>query len=193
MNPVFEPLRKPLGQPVHLLPHPPSGGQGVGAGQLEDGDRDALGGVEPARHVGVLGPQLDPGHVGQPHDPAGPPPGLAGPLARLRLDDHLPEGRRVGQPAERGHRHLKVDLAGGGLLAELPRGDLHVLLAEGSDDIRRRQAAGGQGVGIEPDPHRVVAGAQEGDVPDAVEPRQGVPHLDQGVVAQVEQIEAAVG
>ena len=194
MDSVLEAGRKPLGEPVHLPPHPLGGGQGVGARQLEDGDRDALPAVEAARHVGVLGAELDAGHVGEPHEPAGPARLVGASFrARLRLHDHLGEGRDVGKPAERGDRKLQLDRPGGRLLAELAGGHLHILLAEGPHHVARGQAAAGQRVGIEPDPHRVVPGAQEGYVAHPLDSGERVLHLDQREVAQVEQVIPAVG
>ena len=56
------------------------------------------------------------------------------------------------------------------------------------DDVLRHQAAHLQLVRIEPDPHRILAGAEHRDVADAGQPRQFVPDVDGGVVAQEQAV-----
>ncbi len=48
-------------------------------------------------------------------------------------------------------------------------------------------------VGIEPDPHRILAGAEHVDVADAGQPRDLVLQPDGGVVAEIEAVVAPVG
>ena len=72
--------------------------------------------------------------------------------AALRLDVEL-EGARLR------HRRL-VDHAGR---------DLHVLAAQRGDHVAGGQIARRELVGIEPDAHRVVARAEDGDIADAVD------------------------
>ena len=61
-----------------------------------------------------------------------------------------------------GRRRRRADLPGGHLLA---------LLLQRLDHVLRRQAARLQLVRIEPDPHRILAGAEHGDVADAGQAR----------------------
>ena len=56
------------------------------------------------------------------------------------------------------------------------------------DDVLRHQAARLQLVRIEPDPHRILAGAEHRDVADAGQPRQLVLDVDGGVVAQEQAV-----
>ena len=74
--------------------------------------------------------------------------------------------------------------SGDGRLADLAGGDLHVLLADRVDDVLRRQAAGLELLRVEPDPHAVVAGAEDVDVADAVDAAQLVADAQRGVVAR---------
>ena len=83
--------------------------------------------------------------------------------------------------ARRRRRH--ADLAGGDLLA---------LLLDRLDDVLRHQPARLQLVRIEPDPHRILAGAEHGDVADAGQARQLVPQVDGGVVGQEQAVVAGV-
>ena len=77
-------------------------------------------------------------------------------------------------------------------LADLPGGDLRVLLFDGGDDVGGRKVAGGHLLRVEPQPHAVVALAEIGDVAHARHARQLVLELDGGVVAQVEAVAGAV-
>jgi hypothetical protein len=55
------------------------------------------------------------------------------------------------------------------------------------------QAEIGDLVGIEPQPHRIIACAEDLDVADAVKPQQLVAHLQQRIVGDVELVERVVG
>src|SRR5262249_46200311 len=78
-------------------------------------------------------------------------------------------------------------------LADLPGGDLVVLLADRLDHVGGGQVAGGQFFRVEPDAHAVVALAEQEDVADPRHAEQLVADLHQGVVAQVQLRVAAVG
>jgi hypothetical protein len=71
-------------------------------------------------------------------------------------------------------------------------GDLGVLLADRPDHVARGQAAGGEGVGVQPHPHGVVAGAEDAHAADPGQAAQLVLHRQGGVVGQGERIHAAV-
>ena len=77
-------------------------------------------------------------------------------------------------------------------LADLAGGDLQVLLAEGQHDVAGRHVPLRQLVGVEPDPHAVIALAEHGHVADAGQPRQLVADLHVGVIAQVELVVATL-
>ena len=76
---------------------------------------------------------------------------------------------------------------------DLAGGHLKVLLADGRDDVASGHVALGQLVGVEPDPHAVIALAEHGHFADARQPRHLVANVHVGVVAQVELVVAAVG
>ncbi len=193
---MLETRRKFRGELLHRLPHTRRGRQGIRSRPLKDGDRDALATVEPAGHVVALGTEFDPADVGEPDDLAAGHVAVAtgrGRAGLSRLHDHV--GKLVGRGESSGRvdRQLEIDAGRGWRLAQLPRRHLHVLLAESANHVDRRHAATGELVGIEPDPHRVVTASKEGDVADAVEPRQRVLHLEQRVVGEVELVVAAIG
>ena len=154
------------------------GGQRVGAGALGHQHRnrgfaqqEAVGGV-------VERAQFDPGHVAQPH----------GAAVGAGLDDDVLELPDVLQPAGEGEIGLERAV-GDRRGRELAAGDLQVLGAD-----RRQHVAGGHAqrcdlVGIEPQPHRIIARAENLDVADAVEPKQLVADLKQRVVADIELVE----
>ena len=173
---VAEALGEVAGKRGHLAVDCLGGGHRVGAGQLEDGDRDGGLTVEPAGHLLVFGAKLHPADVANPHDAGG----TGGPFTAAALPglhDHLGKlfGRR--QPPGGVDRQLKVDHADGRLAAESPCGHLHVLLAKRSHHIASGEAAGGELVGVEPDPHRVVAAAEKAHVAHARNPGEGILHL----------------
>ena len=78
-------------------------------------------------------------------------------------------------------------------LAHLAGGDLEILLAQGRHHVAGGHPASGELVGIEPDPHAVVALAEHPDVADARQPREHGLDLDGGVIRQVELVIAPVG
>ena len=179
--------RRPVGEGLrqvgHRLLHERRGGERVRAGPLEDaqGNRHPL--VEIAAAVIVGGAELDAGHVAHPGHAA---------LA-VRFDDDVAELIRVGEASLR----LDIELEGAGLrhrrLVDDAGGDLHVLGAQRIDHIARGQVAQRELLGIEPDAHRVVARAEDGDVADAVDAGEHVLHVQRGVVGDVEQVARAVG
>ena len=105
-------------------------------------------------------------------------------LSCRRLDDDVAELLGIDQPAQGVDRQLELLARGDGLLADLPGGDLEVLLADGGDHVRGTEVQGGQLVGIEPGPQAVVALAEIGDAGDAGQPAQLVLDVDRGVVAE---------
>ncbi len=156
--------------------------QRVGVGELIDGDRRGRLAAEVAGLVVRLGAQLDAADVPDPHERAiGPRPDddlleLLGlfepPLGRDRVLEPLPLGDRRG-----------ADLAGGGLA---------VLRLDRVDDLLRVDLLLGHPIGVEPDPHRVLA-AEDVDLADAPDSLQDVDDVDLGVVVQEVGVEPAVG
>jgi hypothetical protein len=141
---------------------------------LKDGQSHRGLAVQGAALVLALGAEFDAGHVAQPRDL----PGRAG------LDDDLAELLGLDVLEILSLRH--------GGLADLAGGDLHVLLAQGGDDVRGREVMLGHAVRIEPDAHAVVLLAQIGDVAHAFQSGEFIPDLDRRVVAQVELVVPAV-
>ena len=131
----------------------------------------------------VLGRQLDPGDVAQPGELAF----AAGP------DHHRAELLLVEQPALGVDGELERDLLRERRPAQDAGGDLDVLLLHRLHHLRRGQVPGGDLGGIEPDPHGVVAGAEDADVAHVRQPRQHVPDLDQRVVPEIQHVVATVG
>ncbi len=80
----------------------------------------------------------------------------------------------------------------GGRLPEAARGHLDVLLAQRLHDVVGRQAARREAVGIDPEPHRVLALAEHHDVADARHALDRVLDVDVEVVAQEERVVRAL-
>jgi hypothetical protein len=71
---------------------------------------------------------------------------------------------RVGQPPRHAHGDLEGLPGRGRRPPHLPRGDDRVLLAQRRHDVRRRQAARRQPHRVQPQPHRVLALAEDAHV-----------------------------
>ncbi len=181
-NGVFDPRREPLRQFVHQVFDALGSGQRVRAGALEDGERDRRIVVE----IGIRGVierrQLDLGDVLEPHHRAG----------RL-LDDDRGELVGIGQPPERLHRNLEGARMRDRRLIEHAGGDLDVLPLQRVGDVGRGQPERLQAVGIEPHPHRIVAGAEHDDRADAVDAGHRVGHFERGVIGDEQRVARLVG
>ncbi len=67
------------------------------------------------------------------------------------------------------------------------------MAAQGADDVLDSEAAGRGLVGVDPDPHGIVAGAAGGDVAHARQAQQAVVHLQGRIVGDVLRIQGVVG
>ena len=133
----------------------------------------------------VLGSQLDAADVLDPRRPA--PSGD-------RLEDDVLELFDVFQPAQRGERDLEVLVrrprAAGRSCRWRPGRSARGSRGATSLAVRLRAASLSR---IDPDPHAVIALAEQEHVADALDPRQLVLDLHQGEIAQIELVVAAVG
>jgi hypothetical protein len=159
------------------------GGERVGAGALEDQQRHRRALVEITVGVVVLGAELDAADVANARHAA----------VGIGPDDDVQELALVREAAE----SLDVQLEGAGpgyrRLVEHAGGDLDVLRLERGDDLAGGEVARRRALGIEPDAHGVVAGAEHPHVADAVEAGQHVLDLQRGVVGDVELVARCVG
>ena len=161
--------------------------QRVGAGKLEDGDAGGGLAADLAPLVVDLGAELDAGHVLEARQ------GDPGPSLVAGLDDDVVELLGVAEPPERRDGVLERLVRGRRVLADLAGGDLHVLLADRGQHVLGGQVAGLELLGVEPDPHAVVAAAEDLDVADAGDAAQLVLDAERGVVAQEQVVVAPVG
>ena len=105
------------------------------------------------------------------------------PVARMMFAKLL----RLGEPAERAHRVLKILALRHRRLADLAGGHLHVLLAQHVDHVARRKISRRQLVRVEPHAHAVVLPAEREYVAHALQTCELIEELDRGVVAHVER------
>ncbi|MNI37509.1 hypothetical protein D3C73_916020 [compost metagenome] len=159
------------------------GRQGVGARLLDDGDADAALAVEVAFDAVDFRAEFDAGDVADTGHAA----------LGVGLEHDLAELFRGRQAA----LDLNRQLEGGGVgreggLADRTAGGLDVLGLQGGDDLRRGQVACGRLGRVDPDPHGVVAAAEDLDAADAVDPQQAVADRRLGHVAQVVAVDAGV-
>ena len=89
------------------------------------------------------------------------------------------------EPAQRAQRQLELLSGGNGLLANLARRDLDVLVGNRIDDVHGRQIAGRQLVGVQPDAHAVIACAEDLDVADSLDAEDFILKLDRGEIGEV--------
>ncbi len=177
-NDEFDVLRKCDRELRHLLIDRLLDLERVGAGRLEYAD--AGGGlVVERKHLAVgLRSQFDRSDVAHTRDIAI----VAG------LDDDVLELAGVVEPAVDVQRILKCLSRRRRRHADLARGDLLALLLDRLDDVLRHQSTHLQLVGIEPDPHRILAGAEHRHVADPWQPRQLVADVDGGVIAEKQTV-----
>ena len=161
---------------LNLFHDPVRRAQRIGARLLDDGHADAALAVKEAADAVILGAQLHAGDIANAGHPA----------LGIGLDDDVREFVRVGQAALDLHRQLE----GRGIgverrLADSPGGGLHVLGAQGGDDVRPGQAALGRLGRVDPDPHRIVAAAKDLDRADALDTQQPVAQRRVRIVADI--------
>ena len=165
-------------EPLHRLAHAVGDPDRVAARALIDRNRGRGHVVEQRAQRVSARAELDSRDVAQARD-----------LAVLAdLHDDVPELVLVDEPALCVDQELEVRGAGRGRGAELAGRDLHVLLADLAHDVARREVKRGDLLGIEPDAHRVVAGAEHARVADAVDSRELVADVQRRVVGEVEHV-----
>jgi hypothetical protein len=154
----------------------------VRAGRLEDRDGDGLLVVEQRAQRVFGGAELDAGDVAQARHRA-----IRAVLMMMSPNSsslcRRPCALTDSCRSTPGRIRRGADHAGGGL---------DVLGADLVDDIAGRKAVLGHLLRIEPDAHRIVAGAEQLDLADAVDARQPVLDVEHGVVAQIGHVVAAV-
>ncbi len=109
------------------------------------------------------------------------------------LDDDVCELFGIVQPAIDIERILKRLHGGRRRRADLSGGDLLALLLQRVDDILGHQATRLQFLRIEPDPHGVLAGAEDHHVADTRQARELILQPDGGVIGEIEAVVAGVG
>ena len=110
-----------------------------------------------------------------------------GPSALASLHDDVFELPGILQAAREDQVRLKGPVRYG-WLPKLPARYLQVLCAYGRQNIAGRHVQVGEPVRVQPDPHRIIAGAKDGYVADTLDPEKLVTDLTQAVVRDVELV-----
>ncbi|MND68072.1 hypothetical protein D3C80_595100 [compost metagenome] len=166
----------------HHLAHFVADGHGVGARRLQHEQRRRRLVVQ-QRAGGILGAaQLDPGDIAQAgHRAVG-----------IGAHDDVAEFLGIPQAALHADGHLGSDVVQGRAGADDARRGLQVLLADRRHHVARRQAALVELLRVQPDAHGVLPCPAHLDVANALDARQTVAHIEDGVVVQVAHVIAAV-
>ncbi len=101
----------------------------------------------------------------------------------VRLQNDVVELRRLAEPSHRPHADLVLLARTGRLLPDLPGRDFDVLLRQRIHHIRRGERASRHPPRIQPQPHRVLALAEDDHVRDAGNALQRIPHVHVEIVA----------
>ena len=155
----------------------------IGAGPGEDEHGHGVVAVEIAVDRIILRTEFDPGHIGQPSEPA----------IGAALDDDV--GEFVGglQAALARDRELGVGGVWQRCLADLAGGHLHVLLPQRRHDVTGGEVERGEPLDVEPDPHRVFGAAEDPQFTDAVDAGEDVANLQIREIGDVELVARSVG
>jgi len=167
---------------LHQLLGAVRGLQRIGTRHLVEGDEGSRLAVEPALLAIVLGAKFDAGNiadahdravwVGAQHDAAELLGALQATLRAHRVGELLAPRNRLGT-----NRSGRID---------------GVLRIDGVDDLRDRDVQLGQLVGLDPQPHRILAGTEDGDAGDSLDPRHLVIDIDIGIVGEEDVVVGAV-
>ena len=155
-------------------------GGGVGAGELleHDGGRGVA--VDVRVEVVVRGAQLDPGDVLDPQDLA----------VGIGLQDDVLVLLRLVVAADPGQDVLDGLRRLAGRLAEPPGRTDHALFGHGLHDVVGGHVVGAHAVEVQPDPHRILAAAENVGAADAPGPLDLGQEVDGDVVVQEILVEA---
>ncbi len=156
--------------------------QGIGARHQVEGDESGRLAVEPTLHAVGLGAKFDTGNIpdtdnrairiGAQHDATEVLLALQPPLGAYRVGELLTLRHRFGPDG--------------------PCGIDRVLRVDRVDDLRDRYVELGQLVGLDPQPHRILAGAEHGDAGDALDPRHLVVDVDVRIIGEEDVVVGAV-
>ena len=111
----------------------------------------------------------------------------------IRFQNDVVELRRLAESPDRSHAHLVLLAVDRRLLAYLPGRDFHVLLRERTHHIGRGQPASRHAHRIQPQPHRVLALAENNYVRHARNALQRVAHVNVEIVAHEQRRIFVVG
>ena len=179
---IIHPRRKALFQLSHLAAHIVGDVDGIGAGALENRNRDSGLVIDQRAQRVLAGAQFDPGDVLEARDfTVGA--GTNHDVLELFFSDQAALGI---------HRQLEAGVTRRRLGAQGTGCHLAVLLADRCDHVGRRQVARSGFVRIEPHAQGVVAHAEQLHVTDAAQACQFILDIEDRVVGQVQHVVALI-
>ena len=150
-------------------------------GQVNQNERGRLA-VQAAKQVIALRAQFDPRYVAHAHIRS----------IRIRAQHDLAELAGLLQAAFGDDRQCQFGRAVAGLLAHTTGCIESVLLRDGRAHIRNRHPLLRQAIRVQPDPHRIVFGAEAEDIARAWHALELIDNVGRRVVRQVDLVEARV-
>jgi hypothetical protein len=180
---ITEPLREFGRQRRHFSADLIADLERVRAGRLEDREPGGRPAIEPEVLAVGLGAEFDAADVAYSCDAA----------VRGGLDDHVREAVGLAQSAHHVEGVLEGLSVGRWRHADLAGRDLLALLLQRPDDVLHVEPARLHLVGVEPDPHRILSGAEHRDIADAGQPGDFILQPDGAEVAHVQAVVAGIG
>ena len=183
-NQVVDAGRKPVALEFgDLGPHRFAGVQCIGTAGQQHRQRDRRLAVDAVGGVVALRAELDPRHVFHAQHAA----------RAVRAQHDVAEGLGFHKAPARGHGELELLPGQRRRGADLAGGELGVLRLHGRGHVGRRDAERGHAVGLQPQPHRVVARTEDEDVGRTGHALQVVDDVLRRVVRQVQRVARQVG
>ena len=170
--------REARGQFVHFRAHHVRQIDGVRPRRLEDTNPDRVFIVQLGTQGIAPGAHFNPRHVAQADDRT-ILRCFQDNIAKLFFGMQAPLGVNGDQEVALFRQRLGAKLTGR---------DLYVLLLHRRDHVRGGQPARRHFIRVQPDAHRVLAGAENLDLADAGQARQLILHLQRGVVAHIQRV-----
>ncbi len=180
---VCQTMREALRQILHDMIDVVGDRERVRAGLQEDADQRCRLAADATDEFVVFRPQFDARNIAETKRRA----------VRIGAHDDVLEFAHIGKAALGGDRVHQLLVAAVRRLPDLAGGELRVLLGDRARQVAGRQPQLRQAVGLDPDAHRVILGAEDLHVGRAGDALQCVEHVQRDVIRDEQIAAAAIG